>query len=727
MYIDILNEVCASSNTDVTIELTYRDTGTNNINVTYTSGIDNIYDLATREDKTYTISRTGSGKDVTKVFTLGNINANNAGKFASDFYISSSSELLIKDIKITAENPGSELYTNTSVFSRAVANDSEQHSGMRVFYNDNGSKLYHVDDTEGWQKAGVSQQTVDAAVAAGINYVSVRYDSGWMFNEYTDKSGFKRPAFYAPVNYRQEGSPQIVEGNVYFYVADNTITESDNKVTFNITYLDKSDFYVYYTSTADGGISYFKITGENSGYWRNATVTVTDAKMSCTNTATKLASGKEDIKIASKGSEMYISSVSVSKESSDTTSGVVTSGIYYNGYESIAKISERISVDASNNVADGGLITTETANHAEYNSKLYHVDDANGWKAEGILQETVDAAIANGCEYVTLKSDGAWLYKDFTDADGVTKTAFYAPANYRNTANLSSAINSNIYLRLTDDTITSEDNDIIFAIEYLDTGSGLGVDYVSQSGISSFAISPKATGKWETAYISVSDAKLSSTNNDTKLASWEEDIKMRTSETPVASVTIMKKYDGVTEGDYEILGGENQSLTMVPGDVASAVAVVDNQTNAKAEAVAFSVVYNSDSTIKSIETTSMQSIKAGETAELVLPETTLLVGETQKIFVWNGNLKPVNKKADPISIMFSNQSDGSVRVWWNNQDFPGYFINIYSDGKLVGRTLGDYYILDNLKKGANKLFVDVTDNYGRVIIRSKPVELYCNN
>lgn len=724
VYVDIMNKVCASTNATVTLEISYLDEGTNPLVVTYTTGVEDVYDISTRENATYEIEKTGTGTQKTTTITLENINANTIGKFRSDINISSDDGAYISNVNAYCEPVGRELYTNAQIYSYASGIGAEQSSGLKILYGETGSDynstLWHVDDVEGWSNQGVTQELVDEAIAAGYSYVTEYSDGAWMYKEVTDKSDFQRAAYFTTNNFRKHNSSKKVGGAFYLYLTDDTITENDNRVTFNITYLDRKDIKVCYTANTESGLADFTIPGTDSGLWKTALITVDNAKLSSTNTNTKLATKKEDIKIESRGGDMYVSSISITKEQQMVESDLYTQGIYYNGYENIVKVSDKISVSADNNALDCGIVCTEKANYSSYNSPLYHVDDKEGWQAAGITQEHVDAAIESDISYVTKDVDGAWMYQEFTDADGVTKMTFYAPRNYRHNSS-NAKINSNLYFRLTDETFTTDDNHVVVAIEYLDIGKNMTFTYTGDEGLSSVVIAPKNTGKWETAYVTISDSDMSSTNSGTRLANHKEDIKITVSETPIASISVMKKYDG-SDDEYEILGDTAQKLTMNAGDVASPVAVVTNKSEKDADVSVYNLVYDSDMNIKSIELSDVVTIPAGSTDEISTPERAMLIGETQKLLVWNSNLMPLSQLEDPLGLMIT-QVPGSVKVWWNNQTYPGYFINIYRGNEIVGRTNGDYCILDNLKKGTNTITVDLADSYGRVLLRSKPIDV----
>jgi hypothetical protein len=214
---------------------------------------------------------------------------------------------------------------------------------------------------------------------------------------------------------------------------------------------------------------------------------------------------------------------------------------------------------------------------------------------------------------------------------------------------------------------------------------------------------------------------MSSTNKGTKLATHQDDIKITVNQTPIAGITLMKQYDGSDE-DYEILGDGVQKRNIKPGDVASPVAVVTNKSDKDADVAVYNLVYGADNNVKSFELGDVVTIPAGSTGEISAPERALLNGETQKLFVWNSNLMPLSQTSDPLGLVAA-QVPGSVKLWWNNQNYPGYFINIYRGDQIVGRTNGDYCILDNLKKGTNTIYVDLADSYGRVLLRSKPIDV----
>jgi len=724
LYFDISSDVCMSTNADVTLEISYLDKGTNPLIITYTNGVDEIGDLVAREDAAYNITKSNTNTLKTATVTLENVNLNNAGKFRSDFYISCSDGTYISGINATSANPGSEYYTNGRIFTTASGIGEDQNSGIRVLSGGLGSaynsKLWSVDDTEGWQSHGITQQTVDSAKAAGYKWVTLSTDGAWAYKNVTDKAGITKTVYYAPKNYRQTGgSYNKISGAFYLGVTeDSPINENDNNVTFAITYLDKTNIKVAYSAIGtDTGRDTFTITGTDTGEWKTHYQTVTNAKLSTTNTDTGLAGGKEDIKIESNGDEMFIASVNISKAQPAPDYDLYVQNMYYESKNNVVKAGQKITASANNNVTDGGIVASGLDN-STYDNTLISVNDTAAWQAAGYTQENINAAIEANCDYVGSGVDGCWKYQDFTDKNGVTKTTFYAPNNWRNRT--SGTVNSNVYFHVTNDVITKEDNDVVLAIEYLDVGGIMKIDYVANAGHNSVYVPVTHTNEWKTAYISLDDAAFSSTNQNTAFGSGVQDIKVVANQTPIASVSVMKKYDGTPGTEYEVLDGMVYNSTINKGDIATPNAVVTNTTGAPITTNLYTVVYDQDKNIKSIKKGKAVTVAAGATEGLSTPEVTLFEGETIESFVWDVTLTPVEKSVDPLNIVIT-PAPGSVKLSWNNNLFPGHFINIYSRGKLVGRTNGTYCILDNLNQGNNTLVADVLDNYGRVVFRSKPI------
>jgi hypothetical protein len=334
IYFDILNTVTKNSNVNVTVDVKYLDKGTNPIKIVYTAGVDTIYDLSNRENKTQTISKTNSGEQKQATVYLGSMNANDIGKFMSDLYFTTDGEATyISDIKVTTASAGKVVYVTKSISSTADASGDAE-SGLRCTATHNmetyNNILYHVDDVEGWTNGGISESIVNRAKNSGISYVTYCYDGAWMYSDYTDANGVTKQAFWAPKNYR-ELKTGPVDGNIYFRLLDDTITENDNELTFTIEHVDLGNIVITYLK--NGGFGFVTVPGGNTKKWKKSTVTVYDAKLSSTNADTKLASGIDDIKVSSDGKGMYISSFEVSKKTEQVVEvdNLALDKIYYQG------------------------------------------------------------------------------------------------------------------------------------------------------------------------------------------------------------------------------------------------------------------------------------------------------------------------------------------------------------------------------------------------------------
>jgi hypothetical protein len=726
IYVNIKDEVCKSTNAPIKLKVSYLDNGTKPIKIVYTSGVTARGELATRENKSTTISRGNTNKLKTATIDLGNINCNDIGKFMSDVcFTTDSGETYISGVEVIAPDLTETELSGKEISVKAVSGNLDESKGLMCTSSANAqdydTTLYHIDDTEGWQAAGITQETVDAAKKGGYEYVTRHADGAWKYESVTDNAITTRDVYYAPKNYRQGGGSYYgIPGNLYFKITDETITENDNEITFTIDYLDKGNFTVYYVSTASGGLSAFTVTGGGTNLWKQANVTVTDAKMSSSNTKTKLANQIEDIKIQSSANGMYISGVAVSKKETDANASTVTQKITYHGNGILADKQKRVSTtaDGEGDIING-LEATAYHNESTYDNRVYHIDDVAGWTGAGLTAENIESAKAHNCSYVTKGVDGGWMFKDVTDAAGVTKSTFYAPRNWRNSS--TAPVNSNIYFKVTSDDIVETYNDVILVIEYLDTGAPFIITYTSTTGLSTTRLTAKGTGLFKKAIIVLDDAKMSSTNTRTQLAKWVEDIKIsgNGSDMYIASLSVMKKSDSSIGA--EAIGDSIISSYIEEGTAATTVASVKNNSSGAQTVSAYTVVFAPDGTIKEIAKSPYTDIAAGKTAQLTVPEVALSTGDTYKTFVWESNLAPVPTLKDDLKLRAAKSSEGAITLTWNDNKWDGdYYYNIISDGKLVARTRTGKYIFDDAG-GDVTYVIDVTDKYGKSVFRSNSI------
>ena len=721
VYIDIPNEVVKSTNANVSIQVTYLDKGKNPLNVVYTSPVNAVGDLANREDKTYAITKGNTNAVKTATFNL-NLNANDACKFRTDFYLTSADGAYISSVKVSSADPAASGYEQHSIYDNT---NSGVNQGLvaacKSSIDDYDNTLYHIDEVEKWQEAGITQATVDAAKAAGMSYVTLQFDGAWTTKKVADKIGNTRTAIYAPKNYRQNGSYKNISGNVYYRATDKTITENDNNVTIEVDYLDGAGFNIIYPSTnsSTNNLTTVNVPGGNTNLWKKATINVTDAKISSTNRGTKLATGYEDIKIESRGNEMYISSVKIGKNPSTANAGIVIDDITYKNRAIAGSKTERIYTypEDGGDVVNG--LQASSKDNVGYNSVLYHIDDKSGWQAAGITQAAVDAAIEAGCKYVTPNVDGAWMLDTMTDSLGVTKDVFFAPRNYRPTA--SGNVNSNVYFRVMDETIKETDNNLIFSIEYLDTKTIAQITYTSTNGLSTVNLPATGTFTWKTYTFAVNDAMLSSTNRNTKLATGYEDIKAngRSADFYIANITIMKP--ATTSSDAEVFGDVVYSKDIKKDALADTEITVSSTMSTATTVVAYTAVFNSDGTLKQVEKSPYTNVFAGSKAKVTVPDVLVSEGETYRSFIWESNLSPIAQKVDKLKATATRATDGTVTISWDNTHWSGNFFHIYCDGELIGRTRTSSYKIWKAPKGEHQYIIDVVEPYGKTVYRQRGI------
>lgn len=722
VFIDIPNSVVKSTNTTVSLQISYLDKGTNPLKLVYTSPVTDVNGLSVREDKTYSISKSNSNTNKTVTVNL-NMNANDAGRFRSDFYLTSADGAYISSVKASVTDP-------TISENEPIAAYTDIHrgieSGLEVTGLENtdsyNNTLYHIDETSKWQAAGITQETVDAAKAAGYSYVTLNVDGAWMYAQKRDNNGVLRKSVFAPKNYRQSGSYKTICGNAYFKLTNNNITENDKNVTFNIDYLDAANkITVTYVSTASNGLSSFKIGGGGTNLWKRATVSVADAKMSSTNRNTPLGCKYDDIKIESSSGEMYISGVSVSKAASTANSGIVTNDIYYTSYGIAGSKTQRINAFAEEYGETANGLESTSIDSVNYDNTLFHVSDTDNLTAEGFTQAQINAAINAGANYITKRNDGAWSYNSYKDNNGVTKPCFWSPRNYRPSA--SNSVNSGMYFRVTDDTITADDNELIFVIEYLDTDVPMQIAYTStaEGGISSFYLPAGKTYCWRTVTVMLTDAALSSTNIKTKLATGTDDIKVnaRGADMYLAGITVMKKADNISDAD---IYGTTQIGENIPSNsLASTTATVTSSMNTATTVVGLTAVYGMDGTLKQVSKSPYTNIAAGGKATLNIPEVVVSTGETYRTFVWESNFAPVVAKLDVLKTQAVRNEDGTISISWDANRFSGNFFHIYCDGKLVARTRSNSSILYKIPSGSHEYIIDVVEPYGKTVYRQRGI------
>jgi len=492
----------------------------------------------------------------------------------------------------------------------------------------------------------------------------------------------------------------------------NTVAKSSNiNVTVDFKYLDKGTNPIKIVCTAgvdaignlaDRENKTKTVAKTNSGEQKQVSVDLGSIN------ANDIGKFMSDLYFTTDGEDTYISDINVHATVVSGDAMYVTEKIY--------------SVSDSEGDDQSGLCCTATHNMETYNNILYHVDDVEGWKAGGISEATVASAKSNGNSYVTYRYDGAWMYKNYTDANGETRTAFYAPKNYREIKMGGHQVNGNIYFRLLDDTITSDDKEVTITVDYVDL-SGITVTYISTKGMSSFTIPGGNTKKWKSTSVTVYDAALSSINADTKLASGVDDIKLASNgnEMYVSGVTVSKKtvhnvpFASLSRGDtyYQ----RDNALGVIP------CADVTNNGNAEGFARVIHVTYDELEEICDISMSALTTVEPGKTVTVNAPVFTRDSSKSYRTFVWQDSLKPINKAEEPITIRVDGSDNGMLVSFGQMPDYSDVFYNVFCDGKLMARTKKYGTVtLKDIQEIGHTYFVDVTDNLGKTLYRTKPIE-----
>lgn len=101
IYFDISDSIIKEKNADITLKITYLDSGVQPIVLNYTSAEISKKDLANRENKSVTIKRGGTDEWKTAEIRIDKANVANAGKFMTDFTLCGVlSEVCVSDIEL---------------------------------------------------------------------------------------------------------------------------------------------------------------------------------------------------------------------------------------------------------------------------------------------------------------------------------------------------------------------------------------------------------------------------------------------------------------------------------------------------------------------------------------------------------------------------------------------------------------------------------------------------
>ena len=361
-----------------------------------------------------------------------------------------------------------------------------------------------------------------------------------------------------------------------------------------------------------------------------------------------------------------------------------------------------------------------------YSSKLFHVDDAEAIGYKDITAEQVAEVKKAGYSYIANAVDGAFTYKTVTDTTGVTKNAWFTTKNKRvNTTSSYTGIAGQIYFRLTNDTITADDNEVIFTIEYLDNRTKtFNIRYVNTAGNKAtgiHTITPTNTGKWKRVSFLVSDAAISSTNSGTGLGTGKGysdfRIEANSEDLYVSKVILQKPGQQLATDLVYSVDGENISSQYSKGNV-SVNATVTNKTNVSSTMNVYVAVFDKFGDVVSVSKTPDTTVASLECKSLTASGVKVDDGDILKVFVWDDELYPYDVEQNNLGFKAVVSGSDTILTWnkYNNSDNCNY--KVYCDDKLVTVTNELGYTQTDTTKGKHIWHIEVADSYGICIDKS---------
>ncbi len=320
-----------------------------------------------------------------------------------------------------------------------------------------------------------------------------------------------------------------------YFAAQSDVLADTPEITFVVEYLDEgtSGITLKYAKVG-GSTNATSISRTNSGKWKTAALSVTDANISSTNTATGFIHDNDDIRFES--SAAVISRLLVCKtadyEAVLAGEELPVDPDFITDWYQYAVDNGGVYIEAANGAAGTGInaVNQQTTNgdKTNFTNWLLDLSDADE-KATAMTNATLKANLEKDAfkniGYASLLSgDSSWRFKEGTSANGVKKQAFFSTNHV--SARADNNPEGHIYFDLTDK-ITQADKDVTFFVEYLDVGtSALGGIYINNTFVdksgaaktSPFSIPRTNTNTWKTAVIHVTDANVGYDITKTALA-----------------------------------------------------------------------------------------------------------------------------------------------------------------------------------------------------------------
>lgn len=336
------------------------------------------------------------------------------------------------------------------------------------------------------------------------------------------------------------------------------------------------------------------------------------------------------------------------------------------------------------------------ANYHDYDegNVMFNVYDYSDQELidKGISQEVINYAVSNGYDYVGKNTDSGWVYKEATDSDGVTKTAWYSTKYVRHNNNITGGY---IYFAVDNPHINNRTNSIDVTFTYLDNAKGkIYLDYTStnpETGLSRTTINKQGTGKWVTTTITLDDSTACMYNAETKLAGGKADFKLIGEKDFYLADFRIKSNDNndITDEDlyiqdvswYNGTSKVNASYALESSTVTPKVKVVNN-TNTPQKVLLFADVTTNRGVREKVVMSDMTTVPANGYAFVTCNET-ITPGSytTVRYSVISSNLKPLDLPANDLINTKADYQGGDVTLTWDTYG-EGYTYNVYRDGEL---------------------------------------------
>jgi len=382
----------------------------------------------------------------------------------------------------------------------------------------------------------------------GRNYITDYSDGPFMLSTATDGTTTKDVWFTTPyVRYRAGASDYDAQlNNPYgpYFVATSDLLKGTNELTFIVEFLDKGTqgASILYAKKGGGAASVgLTGVGTNTGKWKYATASVTDADIAANNDGnTAMKWNKDDFRIQC--NTMYISKIMVVK-TSDYEAVLAGEELpfdptFLTDWYQYAVDNNGVYVEAANGAVGTGIkvINTQTANVSSYKNDLYDIRDPESY---AIVEANNPGALENAktanINYATTGSaDGCWMFKSATSTDGVTKTALFGTRYATARNDWAKYPAGAIYFDITDN-LTQADKNLTLIMEYFDEGTAnITIEYTNaafaydgKASMSSVSVARTNTKTWKQAAFHVNQANLSADLSKTALADGYAGIKLQ--------------------------------------------------------------------------------------------------------------------------------------------------------------------------------------------------------